>query len=158
PEFLGGRLKGQETAIDTIYYLLPLSAGISVLLTAVFAFGDKHISHPRMARLPWVLLLCASPGYTALQHATHLIRRDQDPFLNTPERNYLRGRPPGNYQLYVVENEDLIGCYYEFRILSPSRWIYQHFWTWYDNWDPDGRVLRSVGKDLLDHHTTYVIM
>jgi hypothetical protein len=158
PEFLGGRLKGHETSIDTICYFLPLAAGVSVLIFTVFAFGDKYIPQPRMARLPLVVLLCASPGYTALQHGTHLPRRDRDPYLNTPERDYLRVHPPDNYNLFIVDNEDLIGCYYEFRILPPSPYIYQHFWSWYDTWDPDGRLLRSMGQGLLDHHTTYVYM
>jgi hypothetical protein len=158
PEFAGGRFKGHVTVIDTICYFLPLSAGISVLLFTVFAFGDKYIANPRMARLPLVLLLTASTGYTALQHGTHLPRRDRDPYLNTPETDYLQVHPPGNYQLFVVDDEDLINCYYRFRILPPTKYIYQHFWTWYDSWDPDGSKLRSMGKALLDHQTLYVIM
>jgi hypothetical protein len=158
PEFLGGRFNGHAAVIDYVYYFLPLSASVAVLVAVVFIFGDKYLPRPSIARLPIVVLLIASLGYTVLQHGTHLPRRDQDPYLNTPERQYLRAYPPGNYQLFIMQEEDLIGCYYEFRILAPSRWIYQHFWSWYDNWDADGRIFRSIGQDLLDHHTTYVLV
>ncbi|GGB06991.1 hypothetical protein [Puia dinghuensis] len=158
PEFLGGRFNGHEKVMDYIYYFLPLSASISVLLFTVFAFGDRYIVDHQKARLPLVILLCTSLTYTAFQHGTHLPRRDKDVYVNTPERDYLRQHRPGNYQLFICQNEDLIGCYYEFSIFSPTRWIYQHFWAWYDTWDEDGRILRSIGDDLLAHHTMYIIM
>jgi len=158
PELMGGRFKGQSTAFDYFYYFLPLSAGICVLLFTVFAFSTDFVARSRAAHFPYVLLLCCSLSYTAFQHATHLSRRDEDPVIASPEMNYLHQHPPGNYQLYVFQNEDYIEAYYEFRVLAPSRWIYQHFWTWYANWDPDGKILRSIGDDLLRHHTTYVIM
>jgi hypothetical protein len=158
PEYLGGRFNGHEAVIDYIYYFLPLSASVSVLLFTVFAFGDKYMMRPRAARLPIVLLLCTSLVYTAFQHGTHLVRKEEDKYTNTPERDYLRTHKPGNFGLFIVQEEDLTGCYYQFRTLAPSRWVYQHFWSWYDNWDTDGRILRSIGQDLLDHHTTYVIM
>jgi hypothetical protein len=46
----------------------------------------------------------------------------------------------------------------EWRILSPSKWNYVHFWTWYPKWDPDQKILQSIGNDLLRHQTTYVVM
>lgn len=156
PEFLGGRYNGYDTSIDYSWYFLPLSAGIPVLIFTIFAFEDERIAHP-MIRVPVALLLCTSLAYTALQHATHLHRRNADPVIDSPEMNYLRQHRPGNYQLYVFQEDDYIAAYYEFRILAPSRWIYQHFWNWYDNWDPDGRILQSICAGLLQHHTTYVI-
>jgi len=157
PEFLGGRFNGYETVIDYVYYFLPLSAGLSVLLFTVVAFDDENIVQRPMARLPLVVLLCASLVYTAFQHGTHLLRRSEDPVIGSPELNYLRRHRPDNYQLFVFQDDDYIAAYYEFRILSPSRWIYQHFWSWYDTWDPDGRILRSIGDSLQRHHTTYII-
>lgn len=157
-EFMGGRFKGQPAAVDYYYYFIPLSAGVCVLLFTIFAFAAKTAPANPGARLPYVLLLCSSLAYTALQHAAHLPRRDQDPVINSPELNYLRQHRPGNYQLYVFGDDDYIAAYYEFRILSPSPWLYPHFWFWYREWDADGRILRSIGQDLLRHHTTYVIM
>jgi hypothetical protein len=157
PEFLGGRWNGFDSAIDYIYYFLPLSAGIAVLLFTVLAFDDENIVHRPMARLPLVVLLCASLTYTAFQHGSHLLRRSDDPVINSPELNYLRQHRPDNFQLYVFQQDDYIAAYYEFHILSPSRFIYQHFWSWYDNWDPDGSQLRTVCDDLGRHHTTYII-
>jgi hypothetical protein len=75
----------------------------------------------------------------------------------TPEANYLRQHRPGDYQLYVLMDNEYSYVYNEFEILAPSRWIYQHFWTWYERWDPDQAILRSIGADLLRHHTTYII-
>jgi hypothetical protein len=158
PELMGGRFIGKEKAADFAYYFLPLSASIVVLLFAVAAYSEEVIPRTRAAWFIYGVLLCSSPGYTAVQHAAHLQRRDQDPIWTAPEMNYLREHRPGNYQLYFIQNEDYIGAYYDFRILAPSRWIYQHFWVWYSDWDGDGRLLRSIGDDLLRHHTTYVIM
>lgn len=158
PELMGGRFKGGTIAIHTIYYFLPLSASVPVLLFTVFAFSEDYIPHDRLRQMPYVLLLTCSLLYTAFQHATHLERRDRNPVIASPELNYLRMHRPGNYQLFVFQNEDYIEAYYEFRILAPSRWIYQHFWSWYSYWDTDGSILRSIGDDLLKHRTTYVIM
>lgn len=157
-EFMGGRYRGQDLPADYPYYFLPLSAGVSILLFTVFAFAEAVVPDNRAVRLPYTLLLCASLGYTALQHATHLRRRDRDPVIASAEMNYLRQHPPENDQLYVFQNDDYISAYYAFRILSPSKWVYQHFWTWYDDWDPGGSLLRSIAQDLLTHHTRYVIM
>ena len=158
PEFMGGRFKGTTAAVDYLYYFLPLSAAVCVLLFTVFAFAGHTLPFSKAARLPFAILLCGSLLYTAFQHATHLNRRDEDPVINSPELNYLRQHRPGDYQLYVFQNEDYICGYYEFRILCPSRWLYQHFWGWYPDWDPDGQILHGIGQDLLQHHTTYVIM
>lgn len=158
PEFMGGRYKDQLFGADYLYYILPVSAGVCMLLFSVFAFAEEVVPSSPAARLPLALLVCASLGYTALQHATHLPRRDQDPVLNSPELNYLRQHRPANYQLYIFHNDDFITAYYEFRILSPSRWVFQHFWTWYEDWDTGGSKLRSITQDLQTHHTEYVIM
>jgi hypothetical protein len=157
-EFMGGRTKDQQFGVDFLYYFIPLSAGVCLLLFTVFAFAQEVVPPARSVLLPLFFLVSSSLGYTALQHATHLRRRDRDAVIDSPELNYLRQHRPGNYQLYVFQKDDFIAAYYEFRILSPSRWIYQHFWTWYENWDPDGRILRSIGQDLQTHHTEFVIM
>jgi hypothetical protein len=158
PEFLGARFNEHKEISDYPYYFLPLSAGVSVLLFTVFAFDEEELAYRHRARLPLVLLLLASLIYTAFQHATHLRRRNEDQVIASPELIYLREHRPENYQLYVFQYNEYIAAYYEFRILAPSRWLYQHFWSWYDNWDPDGQILQSICNDLQRHHTTYVIL
>lgn len=157
-ELLGGRYKNQQSGADYLYYIVPVSAGVCMVLFCAFTYATEVVPPTHAARLPFALLVCASLGYTALQHATHLRHRDRDPVIDSPELNYLRQHPPADYQLYVFQDDDFIAAYNEFRILSPSRWIYQHFWTWYDNWDPGGRKLQSITNDLQFHHTQYVIM
>jgi hypothetical protein len=153
-EFLGAR--PQE--VDFSYYFVPLSASLPILLFTVFAFTEDPILRDRKAQLIYGFLLCCSLSYTALQHATHLQRRDEDPFLNAPALNYLRQHRPADDQLYVFGNTSFIYAYNEFRILAPSRWIYHHFWKWYPRWDADQSILGSIGDDLLRHHTRYVWM
>jgi len=157
-EFMGGRYKGQTFTVDYTYYFIPVSAGVCVLLFTVFAVEEAATATSLAARLPYILLLCCSVGYTAVQHATHLQRRDQDPVIQSPELNYLRQHRPGNYELYVFQNDDYIAAYNELQILAPSRWLYQHFWHWYVDWDADGAILRSIGDDLLLHHTRFLII
>jgi hypothetical protein len=158
PELMGGRLLIHGVSNFFIYYFLPLSAAICITLFTVFAFTEDKVLADGRSQLPYALLLCCSLLYTAFQHITHLQRRDADPVLNTPELAWLRHKRPGDYQLYVFYNNPYICFYNELKILAPSRWIYQHFWGIYANWDSDHGKLRTIGQDLLLHRTTYVIM
>jgi hypothetical protein len=158
PEFMGGRLLIHEVPTLYIYYFLPLSAAICFVLFTVFAFTEDAILTGRKAQLPYAFLLCCSLVYTALQHGTHLQRRDEDPALASPELAWLRQKRPGDYQVYVFYNNPYICFYNELRILAPSKWIYQHFWGIYADWDTKNSMLQSIGQDLLRHRTPYVIM
>jgi hypothetical protein len=158
PEFMGGRWDGHGVPGDFIYYFLPLSTGICMVLFAVFAFSEDVILTGWKAQLPYALLLCSSLFYTALQHGTHLSRRDDDPVMNAPELPWLRQQQPGDYQLYVFYNNQYIYFYNELKILAPSRWIYHHFWGHFQQWDPGHQLLDSIGQDLIRHRTTYVLM
>ena len=156
PELMGGRTKGASDNFTFFYYFVPLAATVPILLFAVLAGG--MIPETAQIRLPVALLLCTSLLYTSLQHAANLTLRRRDPALNTPELSYLRQHKPANYQLYVVFNDDALVAYNEFHILAPSPWLYQHFWTWYPDWDGDGSILHMIGDDLLRHRTTYLLM
>ena len=158
PEFMGGRLSYPGVPEDFVYYFLALSSSVCILLFTVFAFTEDDVLSDKKAQLPYALLLCCSLGYTAIQHATHLQRRYNDPVMRTAELNYLRRQKPGDYQLFVFFNNQYIYFYTDLKILSPSPWIYHHFWRNIPQWDPDHRVLASIGDDLLRHRTTYVIM
>jgi len=151
-EFMGGR----SSDSDFRYYFVPLAASLTILLFCVFAFTENDILRSKMAQLIYGFLLCTSLSYTALQHATHLTPRSETPLLREPVLNYLRQRPPADYQLYTIGNAGFIYAYNEFRILAPSRWIYHQFWEWYDRWDADQAIQRSICDDLLRHRTRYI--
>jgi 4-amino-4-deoxy-L-arabinose transferase-like glycosyltransferase len=157
-ELMGGRLDVTRSLTDFRGYFLPLSATVCILLFVVFAFTTEKTLADRTTQLPFALLLCCSLGYTALQHAANLQRRSADPRVNRPELAYLQARQLKDYQLYVMLDGEYTYCYNALGILAPSPWVYQHFWVWYKQWDPDHRILESIARDLLQHHTTYVIL
>ena len=154
-EFLGAR--PQEA--DFGYYFVPLAASLPILLLPVFAFSEDKILRNGKAQLIYGFLLCCSLSYTALQHATHLTPRSETPLMQLPALTIIcANTTPADYQLYTIGNTGFIYAYNEFRILSPSRWIYHHFWKWYDRWDADQTILHSIGADLLRYHTRYIWM
>lgn len=153
-ELLGAR----PAEADFSYYFVTLSAAVPILLFAVFAFGEDPVVNNTKAQAIYGFLLCCSLTYTAFQHATHLTRNTHRPFMQQPALVYLREHRPADFQLYTVGNTGFVSAYNEFGILSPSRWIYQQFWRWYDRWDADGTILRSIGDDLLRHQTRYIWM
>lgn len=157
-ELMGGRLDSTRSLVDFRGYFLPLSAAVCILLFVVFAFTMEKTLADRTTQLPFALLLCCSLCYTALQHAANLQRRSADPKVNRPELAYLQTQQLKDYQLYVMLNGEYTYCYNALGILAPSPWVYQHFWVWYKQWDPDHRILESIARDLLQHHTTYVIL
>jgi Dolichyl-phosphate-mannose-protein mannosyltransferase len=157
-ELMGGRLSSTRTLADFRGYFLPLSATVCILLFVVFAFTMVKTISQRETQLPFAILLCCSLCYTALQHAASLQRRSADPQVNRPELAYLQEQKLKDYQLYVMLDGEYIYFYNALGILSPSHWIYHHFWIWYKQWDPDHRILGSIALDLLQHHTTYVIL
>jgi len=152
-EFISGKLLSR----DFYYYLLNLSASLSILFFVIVAFSEEIVIRDKISQRIYGFLLCCSLGYNALQHATHLSRHNADRVTTSPEFKYLNEHRPGNYQLYVFGTADFNYTYNAFRILAPSRWIYHHFWFWYDRWDADQALLQSIGQDLLQHHTTYIM-
>ena len=154
---MGQRLGSDSQPISYLAYFLPIAGSVTILLFVTLAFAGDLIPGKGSAQLPYALLLCCSLGYTAFQHATHLGRKDNEPVLHSPELSYLRQHPPGNYELYVFNNDYYIYAYNEFHILAPSRWIYMHMWNWYPQWDTDHVLLRTIAADLRDHRTKYII-
>jgi len=134
-----------------------MSAALCILLFATWSFAEDNFLNNRIQRLFYTILLCSSLVFTMVQHATHLTPWDKLPIVASPEANYLRQNRPGDYQLYVIMDNDYIYIYNELGILAPSRWLYHHFWSWYGRWDSDQVILHSIGADLLRHRTTYVI-
>src|SRR5260221_937710 len=157
PEFMGGRYTGSDTPKDFFYYFLPMSAALCILLFVTWGFAEDDILNNRRQRLFYTVLLCSSLVFTMFFHAAHLTPWGRIPIVASPEANFLRAHKPGDYQLYVVMDNDYIYIYNELGILAPSRWLYHHLWSWYDRWDTDQAILHSIGADMLRHRTTYII-
>jgi hypothetical protein len=157
-EWMGGRLVGTSVFKDVMGYFLPLSATVCILLFTVFAFTNDPALTDRRIQLPYVWLLCTSLVYTAFQHATHLARRNHQQDVTGPEADFLDRQSLADFQLYIMFDEDFAAYYNKRKILCPSRFFYQHFWTWYTGWDPDHRNLESIAADLIRHHTVWLYM
>lgn len=157
PEFMGGRYQGSGEPTDFPYYFLPMAAAISILLFVSWAFTEDNLLTNRKQRLFFAILLCSNLVFTLVQHATHMTPWDKISIVASPEASYLRQHRPGDYQFYVIMDNDYIYIYNELGILAPSRWIYHHFWWWYERWDADQAILHSIGADLLRHKTTYIL-
>ncbi len=153
-EFMGRR----EEIHPFEHYFIPLSASICFLLFVVFAFTEETALLDRRMRPVYAVLLCASLTYTAFQHATHLRRAAEEPDYLSPAYIYLQRKSIGDYQIYPIRYEYMLHVLNEKKMLSPSPWIYQHFWTWYPKWDPGQQLLKGIGDDLLRHRTTYIAM
>jgi hypothetical protein len=151
---------GLDVFRDMMGYFLPLCGTVCILLFMVFAFADDTdpVLADKRVQLPYVLLLCTSLVYTAFQHATHLRHRNYQQDVAGPEAAYLDTQPLKTYDLYVFLEEDFAAYYNQRSLLCPSLYYYQHFWTWYPQWDPGHHILESIGNDLLRHKTTYVLM
>ena len=154
PEYLSGKLPGGTVFY---YYFLPLTATMPILVFTVFAFTEDGFLRDKKSQLLYGALLCCSIAYTNLQHATHLSRHNTDMLTDTPEFQYLRQEHLKDYQLYIFDPGAFVYVYNEFGVLSPSRWVYHHFWRWYDQWDADHLILGSIEQDLLQHGTTYIL-
>lgn len=156
PEYLGGKLEGRDG--DFVYYFLPLSTSICLVLFTVFAFTEDSILSGRLAQAPYAVLLCCSLLYTAFQHGTHLVRRDSDPVTQSPELAWLEQQPVKDRQLYVFFDISYTYYYNRLKVLAPSPWIYHHFYAYVPGWDPNQKMLKSIASDLIWSHTSYVIM
>ena len=160
PGFMGGRDLLPALAINKLtftHYQLPLAASLSFLLFSVFAFSTEPVIQSRKAQGIFGVLACASLLYTDLQHLTHLTPLSEHEVLISPELKYLREHKPGDYQLYEMGSNDYVRVYNELGIVGPSKWVYQHFYALYTNWDPNHTELYGIGDDLLRHRTTYVM-
>src|SRR4029077_18881032 len=73
------------------------------------------------------------------------------------EFQYLKKQNPQDYQLYIFYNSDAIYMYNQFKILSPSPWIYHYFWHWYNTWDSDNKKLDAITLDLQKHKTNFIL-
>jgi hypothetical protein len=156
PEFLSGRMPIGGASF--YYYFLPLSASLSALLFVVFATKESFtVVNTGASQLLFGFLLCCALGYSALQYAAGLTRHGTHFVKDSPELNYLRQHPPKDYQVYVFGDANYDYVYNEFKILAPSKWIYHHFWFWYDRWDANMEQMELITDQLRQHHTQYIL-
>lgn len=157
-EFMGGRdITPRLYGMGFTHYVLPLAASLPILLFSVFAFTSEPLFLEPRLRAIFGILLLTSLSYTALQHVTHNIPLKDDTTVASPIMAYLRQHRPKDYQLYVFGHNGYIYAYNELGIVGPSKWVYQHFWVLYAQWDRDNAILHSIAGELQRHQTTYVI-
>jgi hypothetical protein len=157
-EFMGGRdVVPQIYRITFTHYVLPLSGSIPVLLFCVFAFTREPVLSGARAQGIFAFLICVSLCWSAVQHGTHLSSNLKDDVPRSQELSYLRQQRPGDYQFYVFGSTNHVYINNELKILAPSVWVYQHFWTLYTGWDADRQLLHGIEQDLLRHRTQYVL-
>lgn len=157
PEFLGGRdVTPNVEDLSFTHYFLPLAATLTILIFAVFAFTEEPSLQGWKIQLVFGALICTSLLYTAVQHGTHLAEVKDSGKIVEPQVNYLRLHPPADYQLFVFGSTAAMYAYDEFKILAPSKWVYQHFYYLYSQWDKDNTILYSIQQDLLRHNTSYI--
>lgn len=60
-------------------------------------------------------------------------------------------------QFYVMKNPSLLGLNIKYKIRSPSKWVYMHFWDTMPLFDSDGKKFESILTDLDQYQTTYIL-
>lgn len=156
-EFMGGRdIVPKTGGMGFTHYVLPLAASLPILLFAVLAFTSEPAFRSAKTQGVYAILVCIGLVHTALQHATHLSPLKEDTTVASPITAYLRQHRPGDYQYYQFGHNGFVYVYNTLGIIGPSRWVYQHFWTLYDNWDTGNTLLHSITDDLQRHQTTYI--
>jgi hypothetical protein len=155
-EWLTGRL-----ILDNgfYYYLLPLSAGIPLVVFAVFAYSEEPFAKSRNAQLVFGLILCVMQTLGVLRYISNAQtgKSEKAALTGLPEMEYLKKQSLSDYQLYVFYDSRLTYCYNAFKILAPSPWIYHYFYEWYPAWDKDQVRTRSIIRDLQQHNTKYIL-
>ena len=139
------------------YYFLPLAASLPITVFVVWTGTEEPHLLGKQPQFLYGFLLCCLPLYNAGQHATHLSLHNKDIITKQPEFEYLLRRQPADRQLYIFGDNNWVLAYNRLGIFSPSPWIYQHFWGWFDNWDADHRQLRAIEASLLQYKTQYVM-
>lgn len=150
-ELLSGKL---AIGLAIVYYFLPLAATVPFLLFVVFAFSEETIFSQRRQQFVYGAILSANLFIHLLQYTMYL-RPNNSHY--SAELQYLQKQQLKDYELYAFNNANYVYFYNQFKILSPSKWIYHFFWNWFDKWDADHKILESITTDLKKHRTRYVL-
>ncbi|MBS1598521.1 MAG: hypothetical protein JST75_09875 [Bacteroidetes bacterium] len=153
-ELLSGKLVSK---LSVEYYLLPLSASLTILLFVVFAYSKHPFLQHKFFHVLYVLIISFNLALVLLKYCIHL-KPDSKNFMNTsPEFEYLQKQKLHDFELYIFYNSSATYMYNQFKILSPSRWIYQYSWNWFDNWDSRNEKLAEIKSALIERRTTFIL-
>jgi uncharacterized membrane protein len=153
-EFLSAKL---VTGVAIFYYFLPLAATVSILLFIVFAFSENSPFSQSRQQFVYGAILSANLFIHLVQYTINLSPNYRSQSIPSAEIQYLKKQQLKDYDLYVFNNANYVTLYNQYRILSPSKWIYHFFWNWFEKWDADNSILASITQDLKKHRTQYVL-
>lgn len=142
---------------NVYYYLLPIAATVPIALFVIFAFTKKAVFRDKRHQFVYGCLLLGIVVLNMLRYVANHHKYPQDYINQSEEIKYLDKNPPKDYQLYVFNYSSYIYAYNKYQVKAPSRWLYHYFWTWYEHWDADGKILYSILGDLKRHRTTYIL-
>jgi hypothetical protein len=153
-EYLSGKL---IMGLPVSYYFLALCATLPSLMFTVFAFSNRLFAANTYHQLVYGTILSANLLFHISQYAGNISGDRMSWIRPLPEYQYLKAQQLRDHELYIFYNSDYIYLYNEFKILSPSRWIYHYFWHWYGGWDPGNKKLQSITADLEKYRTLYIL-
>lgn len=153
-ELLSGKLL---TNMVLIYYLLPLSATVPFTVFVVFAFSEETFFSDKRPQFVLGIIFTFNLFFHILQYAINLSPNQPTWPELAKESIYLKKQSLKDYDLYVFGDSNNTLLYNELKILAPSKWLYQYFWGWYEKWDADNSILKSITDDLRKHQTRYIV-
>ncbi|MBX2926040.1 MAG: hypothetical protein KF746_27850 [Chitinophagaceae bacterium] len=152
--FLSGKL---IEGLGIVYYFLPLAVTVPLLLFVVFS-GDKRVWFVQLKQQAlFTVILFINLVLGTMQYALHLPVPPRYTVPKPFELQYMAEKRLKDYQLYAAFNANKVYLYNELKILAPSKWIYHFFWVWFDGWDADLKIIRSITADLRKHQTLYIL-
>jgi hypothetical protein len=155
-EFISGRMSAGNSFI---YYLLPLSATIPILIYVVFSESPASFLQDNKAQIVLYFILSLTLFLGTIRYATgfRFSSVEERMFAEVPEIRYLDAQNLNDYELYILDDSNLIYLYNKYKILAPSPWIYQFFWSWSPKWDSDLRIFNRIIRGLQQHKTRFIL-
>lgn len=154
-EFLSGKLGSKEAAC--FYYILPLAASIPILLFVIFVYTKNLFFNKKIYQSIFMALLFLNLFIYLLEYTSNIKKQVGNTLDNTVEIKLLDKQILSDYSLYVFNNSNYVYAYNKYKILSPSKWLYHYFWSWYPNWDKDTAITLSIFNNLNTHNTRFII-
>jgi hypothetical protein len=155
-EWISGRLSASPAFI---YYLLPLSASIPILVYIVFTEAPVSSLRDKTVQLIFSILLSINLLLGTLRYASgfRISSNQEGWYAGLPEIEFLKTQSLHDYDLFVFDDSNLIYLYNYHKILAPSIWIYHYFWNWSAEWDTDQSIFHSILTDLQIHKTRFIL-
>ncbi|MFT4019307.1 MAG: hypothetical protein QM668_20250 [Agriterribacter sp.] len=152
--FVSGKM---VDGLNVSYYFLPLSTSIPIVLFALFNDNEGLRLKEKKPQLIFSAMIFIMPLLSMFQYATNLLNKKEAFYKQSAAYQYLQKQQLKDYDLYVAFNSNNDYLYNEFSILAPSKWIYHFFWVWFDKWDADRSIFRSIINELQLHKTKYIL-